>query len=211
MSLRDPPVWGSEALRCFLPAIAELDEQAIVNKTLQSATRFYYLRKTCFRGMLRYNKQGKFNIPFGRCKTYNFKDIKNKAYKDLLKRTEIRCEKFESIFEKYNDRKNFMFLDPPYDSEFTNYGYSKFEKTDHTPLAKLLETRCLMIIGKMPFIENLYQGYIVEEYEKKYGFTIDSGRIGDEINTKHLIIMNYPPETVWEAKLLLSVAWHIDE
>ena len=39
---------------------------------LDNAKRFYYLRKTCYRGMLRYNKNGGFNIPFGRYKTYNF-------------------------------------------------------------------------------------------------------------------------------------------
>ena len=42
---------------------------------LDNAKRFYYLRKTCFRGMLRYNKKGKFNIPFGRYKTYNYETI----------------------------------------------------------------------------------------------------------------------------------------
>jgi len=170
-----------------------LDEQAVGNETLQNAVRFYYLRKTCFRGMLRYNKQGKFNIPFGRYKTYRFEDIKNKKYEDLLKTTEVRCENFESIFEEYNDQKNFMFLDPPYDSEFTDYGYCKFDKTDHTRLAEFFKStkiRCLMVIGKTPFIETLYQGYIVEEYEKKYRFKIHSGRVGNEINTKHLIIMN---------------------
>jgi len=172
-----------------------LDEQAMGNETLQNAMRFYYLRKTCFRGMLRYNKQGKFNIPFGRYKTYRFEDIKNKEYEDLLKTTEVRCEKFESIFEEYNDQKNFMFLDPPYDSEFTDYGYCKFDKTDHIRLAELFKStkiRCLMVIAKTPFIETLYQGCIVEEYEKNYRFKIHSGRVGNEINRKHLIIMNYP-------------------
>ena len=143
--------------------------------------------------MLRYNKQGKFNIPFGRYKTYRFEDIKNKKYEDLLKTTEVRCENFQSIFEEYNDQKNFMFLDPPYDCECTDYGYCKFDKTDHTRLAEFFKStkiRCLMVIGKTPFIETLYQGYIVEEYEKKYRFKIHSGRVGNEINTKHLIIMN---------------------
>ena len=32
----------------------------------EKAFQFYYLRKTCYRGMLRYNKKGKFNIPYGR-------------------------------------------------------------------------------------------------------------------------------------------------
>ena len=35
---------------------------------LDNAKRFYYLRKTCFRGMLRYNSKGEFNIPYGRYK-----------------------------------------------------------------------------------------------------------------------------------------------
>ena len=48
-----------------------------------------------------------------------------------------------------------------------------------------------MVIGKTNFIESLYNGYIVEEYDKKYRFKIHSGRIGKNINTKHLVIMNY--------------------
>ena len=102
---------------------------------LDNAKRFYYLRKTCFRGMLRYNKKGEFNIPYGRYKTYNFEEIKNKNYEDLLKRTEIFNDSFETIFENYNDSNNFMFLDPPYDSEFTDYGYCSFGKEEQRNLA----------------------------------------------------------------------------
>jgi len=87
-----------------------------------------------------------------------------------------------------------MFLDPPYDSEFTDYGYCSFGKKEHIKLAqyfKNTKTKCLMIIGKTDFIKELYKDYIVEEYEKKYKFKIHSGRVGDEINVKHLIIKNY--------------------
>jgi DNA adenine methylase len=161
---------------------------------LDNAKRFYYLRKTCFRGMLRYNKKGKFNIPFGRYKTYNYETIKNTNYEDLLKRTDIFNKSFEDIFIKYNDPQNFMFLDPPYDSTFTDYGYCTFEKKDHQKLAKCFKEthiKCLMIIGKTPFIQDLYKDYIVDEYDKKYRFKLHSKRIGNEINTKHLIIKNY--------------------
>ena len=137
---------------------------------------------------------GKFNIPFGKYKTINYNDLKNKRYEELLKRTEIFNKSFEYVFEKYNDKNNFMFLDPPYDSEFTDYGYCKFGKEEQTILANLFKQtkiRCLMIIGKTEFIEDLYKDYIVGEYDKKYKFKIHSGRVGDEINTKHLIIKNY--------------------
>lgn len=165
-----------------------------INDDLDSAKRFYYQRKTCFRGMLRYNKNGKFNIPFGKYKSINYNEIINKDYEKLLSKTEILNKGFEYIFENYNHEDNFMFLDPPYDSEFTDYGYCQFGKEEHNKLAicfKNTKIKCLMIIGKTKFIEELYQNYIVDEYEKKYRFKIYDNRIGDEINTKHLIIKNY--------------------
>jgi len=165
-----------------------------INDTLDSAKRFYYQRKTCFRGMLRYNKNGKFNIPFGKYKTINYNEIINKEYEMLLGKTEILNKGFDYIFENYNDESNFMFLDPPYDSEFTDYGYCQFGKEEQKKLALLFKKtkiKCLMVIGKTKFIEELYNGYIVDEYDKKYRFKLYGNRIGDEINTKHLIIKNY--------------------
>jgi DNA adenine methylase len=101
---------------------------------------------------------------------------------------------FEAVFAGYNSEANFMFLDPPYDSEFTDYGYCQFGKKEHEQLAtcfKQTKIRCLMVIGKTEFIEGLYAGFIVGEYDKQYRFKLYGGRIGDEINTKHLIIKNY--------------------
>lgn len=169
------------------------DKMDITN-SLDNAKRFYYQRKTCFRGMLRYNKNGKFNIPFGRYKTINYADLKNKDYETLLARTTVLHKSFEHVFENYNDENNFMFLDPPYDSEFTDYGYCQFGKKEQEKLAKCFKEtkiKCLMIIGKTKFIEELYEGFIVEEYEKNYRFKLYGGRVGEEINTKHLVIKNY--------------------
>jgi len=169
-------------------------DNMIINDYIDNAKRFYYLRKTCFRGMLRYNKEGKFNIPYGKYKTINYNELTNKNYEILLKRTEIYNNNFEYIFNNYNDENNFMFLDPPYDSEFTDYGYCKFGKEEHIKLANLFKNtkiKCLMVIGKTNFIEELYKDYIVDEYEKKYKFKLYDNRIGNEINNKHLIIKNY--------------------
>lgn len=172
----------------------KIRDDMLIEEPLDNAKRFYYQRKTCFRGMLRYNKGGKFNIPFGRYKTINYSDLKNKHYEELLHRTEILNNDFEYIFETYNDENNFMFLDPPYDSAFTDYGYCQFGKEEHIKLADLFKNtkiRCLMVIGKTKFIEELYKDYIIDEYEKKYKFKLHSGRVGDEINTIHLVIKNY--------------------
>lgn len=144
--------------------------------------------------MLRYNNKGEFNIPFGRYKTFNFEELKNINYQKLLTNTEIFNTSFEYIFENYNFKDNFMFLDPPYDSEFTNYGYCTFGKEHQIKLSeyfKNTDINCLMVIGKTDFITELYDDYIVEEYNKNYRFKLHSGRIGNEINNSHLIIKNY--------------------
>lgn len=165
-----------------------------VETRLDNAKRFYYLRKTCYRGMLRYNNSGKFNVPFGRYKTYNYDILLDKGYTKLLskKRTKIYNKDFTYIFDKYNDENNFMFLDPPYDCKMTNYGYCKFEKKEHKKLFKCFRktnNKCLMIIGKTDFIEDLYSDYIVDEYNKKYRFKIHSDRVN--VENKHLIVKNY--------------------
>ena len=172
----------------------KIRDEMVINDYIDNAKRFFYQRKTCFRGMLRYNSSGKFNIPFGRYKTYIYEILKNKKYEELLKNTIVECKDFSYIFENYNNSNNFMFLDPPYDSEFTDYGYCSFGKEEHEKLANYFKNtsiKCLMIIGKTQFISDLYKDYIVGEYEKKYRFKLHSGRVGDEINTKHLIIKNY--------------------
>jgi len=169
-------------------------DKMTINNKLDNAKRFYYQRKTCFRGMLRYNKSGNFNIPFGKYKTINYEELNNSKYEELLKKTEILNKNFDYVFENYNNENNFMFLDPPYDSEFTDYGYCKFGKEEQIKLAKCFKEtkiKCLMIIGKTDFIVELYKNYIVGEYEKKYKFKLYGDRIGNEINTQHLIIKNY--------------------
>ncbi len=166
---------------------------------IEKACQFYYLRKTCFRGMLRYNKDGKFNIPYGKYKTINYTDLDNSEYETLLGRTTIMNGHFRDVFEACNTGQeepedHFIFLDPPYDSEFKDYGYCSFGKEEHEELAKLFKTtraKCLMVIGETDFINKLYEGYIVEKYPKKYKFKIHSGRVGDEINVNHLVIRNW--------------------
>ena len=165
-----------------------------VSTPLDNAKRFYYQRKTCFRGMLRYNKKGHFNIPFGRYKTMNYEALLDDRLYNIFQNTTILNDSFEKIFQDYNDPTNFVFLDPPYDSEFTDYGYCSFGREEHEKLAECFKTtknKCLMVIGSTPFIEQLYDGYVVERYPKKYKFKLHSGRVGDEINKEHIIIKNY--------------------
>lgn len=165
-----------------------------IKDNIDLAVQFYYLRKTAFRGMLRYNSEGKFNIPWGRYKSVKFSNILDFEYTDILQNTDIRLASFETLFEEFNDTENFVFLDPPYDSTFTDYGYCKFGRDYQLKLSEIFKStknRCLLIIGKTPLIDELYNGYIAGSYPKKYRFKIYDGRIGNEIDNEHLIIKNY--------------------
>jgi DNA adenine methylase len=164
---------------------------------IERAAQFYYLRKTCFRGMLRYNDKGEFNIPWGKYKTVNFEELKNKEYTDLLSRTDIMIGDYVKVFEKYNSNENFCFIDQPYDSVFNDYGFDNFNRQKQIELSEIFKTtqnKCLMVVGGSDFIRELYDGYIKFEYPKNYAFKIHSGRVTDEINVNHLVITNYEIE-----------------
>ena len=160
---------------------------------LHPATVYYFINKTAYSGMIRYNKTGKYNVPYGRYKNFNTKLITENHHK-LLKKTEIFCKDYKEIFAM-SQKEDFIFLDPPYDCVFNNYGNKElvngFTEEMHKELSenfKKLEAKALMVIGKTPLIEKLYKDYIVFEYDKKYAVNIKN-RFDTE--AKHLIITNY--------------------
>lgn len=170
------------------------------SNTLEKTFQFFFLRKTCYRGMMRFNRAGKFNIPFGSYKTYTFEELLAPEYAALLSQTEVLNASFEEVFVKYGqDEDAVFFLDPPYDSDFVNYGYCIFDRSYHQKLAqcfKEAKAKVLMVIGETPFIQSLYEGMIVERYHKSYAFKIRGGRVSDETykDNHHLVITNYPTD-----------------
>ena len=161
---------------------------------IDRAAQFIYLRKTCFRGMIRYNSDGKFNIPWGKYKSANFDELINPRYTSLLERTTIFQSDYNQLFDDYNQQDNFFFIDQPYDSTFNDYGGDNFTRENQIQLFERFITtksKCMMVVGGSEFIRNLYQDYIVREYPKNYSFKIYAGRVGDEINVNHLVITNY--------------------
>lgn len=159
------------------------------------ATIYYFINKTAYSGIIRYNSQGKYNVPYGRYKNFNT-DLITDGHIKLLKQTEIYNKDYSEIFNmaKEND---FIFLDPPYDCVFNDYGnnkkddFSGFTEDMQIKLAqdfRNLSTPSLMIIGKTPLIEKLYKPFIFTEYSKSYSVNIKN-RFKAE--TQHLVIKNY--------------------
>jgi DNA adenine methylase len=170
------------------------EEVFIPKDDVEKAAQFYYLRKTCFRGMLRYNEKGGFNVPWGKYKNVKFEELKNNQYTNLLSRTDIMIGDYSKVFEKYESQDNFYFIDQPYDSVFNDYGFDNFNRQKQDELCEIFKktnNKCLMVVGGSDYIRELYDGYIKFEYPKNYAFKIHSGRIGNEINVNHLVITNY--------------------
>lgn len=157
------------------------------------AALYFFINKTSYSGMLRFNAQGHFNVPFGRYEHFNTSLI-TRAHSDLLQRTEILCADYEESFKRAG-QNDFMYLDPPYDCVFNDYGNLKltngFDEKEHRRLAKRfreLQCRALMIIGHTPLTEELYADFVRAEYAKDYAVNI---RNRFHSQATHYVVTNY--------------------
>ena len=100
----------------------------------EAASLFYYLNRTCYNGLCRFNRKGEFNVPFGR---YNNPPYKRdfSEYRSVFANWEFRCGDFEKIKLREDD---FVYADPPYDVEFTQYSREDFSWEDQKRLARWL-------------------------------------------------------------------------
>ena len=162
---------------------------------------FFFIRNFAYSGMFRYNKSGGFNVPYGGI-GYNRKNLVKKLNylqsKELighLKNTKITNLDFGEFFIQNKPKKDdFIFLDPPYDSEFSAYAKNEFTKDDQIRLANYLITECeaqwMMVIKNTDFIFDLYdkENINISTFDKKYMVSFQNR---NNRNAKHLLIRNY--------------------
>lgn len=154
---------------------------------------YFFINKTAYSGMIRYNNSGEYNVPFGRYPNLNTRLI-TEQHSELLQRTELYNLDYKKIFDMAQE-DDFIFLDPPYDCVFNDYGnidmMNGFDEEQHRRLAeefKKLSCRALMIIGKTPLTEELYKDYIFDEYYKNYSVNIKNRFNNDKM---HIVVKNY--------------------
>lgn len=162
-------------------------------KKYSDALLYYYINKTAYSGMIRYNAKGEFNVPFGRYAHLNTKSV-TLRHSQLLNRTEIYNGDYSEIFNMCAE-DDFVFLDPPYDCTFSDYGNDEykdgFNEDSHRKLAQdfaNLPCKALMVIGRTPLTESLYENNIVGEYAKKYAVNI---RNRFKSAASHIVVANY--------------------
>ncbi|MCD8068600.1 MAG: DNA adenine methylase [Lachnospiraceae bacterium] len=117
-------------------------------------------------------------------------------------RTVVECMDFEDFLNMYEPRENdFVFLDPPYDTEFSTYAQNEFGRNAHLRLANYLVNHCrgkfMLIIKNTEFIRNLYCNgmytanggkLFVSSFAKKYMVSFQDR---NDKNSEHLMITNY--------------------
>lgn len=133
--------------------------------TREGALLFYYLNRTCFNGLCRFNRSGFFNVPFGRYKNVEFKRDFTE-YKAAMKDWQLFCGDFQALPLEPDD---FLYLDPPYDVEFTQFAPRDFLWQDQERLAAWAAQHKGPVVAS-----NSSTDRIIDLY-KGHGFTVFTG------------------------------------
>lgn len=180
------------------------DFRTIYNETAYSQSPelktalYLFLREYSYSSMFRYNSSGEFNVPFGG-NTYAKKDfnirmnqIKDSDVVEKLQGTEIMNGDFSKVL--IDQEETFIFLDPPYDSEFSTYNLHVFDAKEqirlHDELLEIKKSKWMMVIKMTPFIEKLYNEDVLylNKFDKSYSVNFKNRNVQD---VEHLVITNY--------------------
>jgi len=192
---------------CALKGSFYMFIRALYNQNqTENSEYFYFIREYCYSSMFRYNSNGEFNVPYGGI-SYNRKNFQRKI--DYIKSAELQkhfvnTKIFNLDFEEFLDKiklteNDFIFLDPPYDTDFSSYVNNSFDKKDQERLANYLISKCpakfMLVIKNTKFISELYsnKGLYINSFDKKYMVSF-KGR--NNRDCEHLIITNYQLPTV---------------
>jgi len=174
--------------------------------SIEKATLFIFLNKTCFNGIYRVNKRGEFNVPFGKRKSVNIYDVDNlHKISELLKKVIIKSCDYHDVLN-FADSSTFVYFDPPYrplntTSSFTSYTEDSFSDKDQIELAevfKQLSSRGskVMLSNSDPkninendnFFDDLYAEYNIMRVEASRAINSVGSKRG---KIKELLITNY--------------------
>ena len=101
---------------------------------VEAAQLFFYLNRTGYNGLCRFNSRGEFNVPFGRYKAIGY-DRDWESYREAFADWRFVSGDFERLERSDSD---FVYADPPYDVPFTQYSAGGFDWDDQVRAAELL-------------------------------------------------------------------------
>ncbi len=122
----------------------------------EAAGLFYYLNRTGYNGLCRFNSQGYFNVPFGSYRTIRYvRDFS--AYRSALSGWQFSSGDLAAVPVEAGD---FIYADPPYDVEFTQYAPGGFSWEDQCRTATWLAAHpgpVVLVNQATDRIEQLYR------------------------------------------------------
>jgi DNA adenine methylase len=107
---------------------------ASAGDSAEAAGLFYYLNRTGYNGLCRFNRKGEFNVPFGRYDRINY-TADFSAYRTAFEGWDFSIGDFAALELEPCD---FIYADPPYDVEFTQYSKEQFGWEEQVRLAEFL-------------------------------------------------------------------------
>lgn len=134
----------------------------------ERAARFLYLNKTCFNGLHRVNRSGRFNVPMGRYARPAIPSAADLAlHARVLASASLFSMPYDEFARSHARRGDFVYLDPPYvpaspTANFTAYGAGGFGVGDQERLRDLfaeLDSRgCFLMLSNSdtPLVRELY-------------------------------------------------------
>ena len=142
----------------------------------QRVAQFIYLNRTCWNGLYRVNRQGKFNVPFGNHgrAVFDANHLLEVSY--ALKNAEVRCGDFDQVVGSA-EQGDFVYLDPPYtalhaSNGFRQYNESLFNWQDQQRLGRtavsLVERGCHVVVSNANHdtVLDLYPGFSHRELSR---------------------------------------------
>jgi DNA adenine methylase len=137
---------------------------------IQRSARIIYLNRTCYNGLYRVNRAGRFNVPFGKYKNPRIVDRENlRAVSQTLQRARISSGDFETLVEKA-EPGDVVYFDPPYypvsnTASFTAYDSLPFGSEEQERLARVmrqLKKRGVYVLlsnSDVPLTRHLYRNF----------------------------------------------------
>lgn len=201
----------------FYNVRTEYNSYTLNNKIdVKRASEFIFLNRTCFNGLYRVNKAGKFNVPCGKYKNPTICDSNNLRNLSILLKNVIfeygDYRKSESLV----DENTFVYFDPPYrplsvTSGFTSYTKEDFNDENQKELANYYnklnsKNAKLMLSNSNPkntdindnFFENIYKGFNINEVSAKRMINSNAKGRGD---ISELLITNYEEQSKWNSQI----------
>ena len=175
-------------------------------QNVRRATQFIFLNRTCFNGLYRVNKDGKFNVPVGSYKNPTICDEKNlRNLSELIQNVQFQYGDYRRSME-YVTENTFVYFDPPYrplnmTSGFTSYTKEDFNDDNQRELATFYRelnkrNAKLMLSNSNPknineedqFFDNIYQGFKINKIFAKRMINANYQGRGE---ISELLILNY--------------------